>query len=155
MLLRPALCARRRCIMQRLGCISCSAPCWPGRLVAKMEGRTSQHAHPYALHMRPSALALCTANMQVQIAKTHMFWAISNLERLHYARFRCALCAALCTALCTHIRCILLLWSSPDATVSASMQFIGIEDRESFQAVRKKCKSRDERVAHNATFHCL
>ena len=118
-----------------------------------MEGRTSQHVHSYALHMRPSALALCTANMQVQKAKTHMFWAISNLAGLHYARFRCALCAALCTALCTQTRCTLIFWISSDAAVPASMQFIGIEDRESSYEFGQESKSRDERNVHNAPFH--
>ena len=53
------------------------------------------------------------------------------------------------------IRCILILWISSDAAVPASMQFIGIEDRESSYEFGQESKSRDERNVHNATFQCL
>ena len=104
-----------------------------------MEGRTSQHVHPYALHMRPSALALCTANIQVQKAKIHMFWAISNLAGLHYARFRCALCAALCTALCTQIRCILIFPGSlPTQPYQRQCNLLGLRTAKTLTNFTKK-----------------
>ena len=102
-------------------------------------------------------ISACIMHGQYASANSKNLYVLGNFkpEGLHYARFRCALCAALCTALCTQIRCILLLWISSDAAVSASTQFIGIEDRESSYGLGQEGKSRAKRVVHNATFHCL